>query len=189
MKITPTPIDGLVVVEPKVFGDNRGYFFESYNRKNFAENGITADFMQDNESKSRYGVLRGLHYQAAPYTQAKLVRVMEGKVLDVAVDIRKNSKTFGQYFAIELSGENKLQLFVPRGFAHGFAVLSEEVVFAYKCDNFYMPSHERGIAFNDPDLNINWQIPLDKAILSAKDTVNPRLKDAVVFDLLNPDYL
>ena len=145
--------------------------------------------MQDNESCSSYGVLRGLHYQAAPYTQAKLVRVITGKVLDVAVDIRKGSPTFGQYAAVELSGENKRQLFVPRGFAHGFAVLSETAVFAYKCDNVYCPAAERGIAFNDPALNIDWQIDLSQALLSDKDMKNPLLKDAELFDYNSGEYL
>ena len=143
MIIIKTEIDGVVILEPKVFGDARGYFFESWNKERYAADGIGCEFIQDNESKSRFGVLRGLHYQALPYTQAKLVRVISGSVLDVAVDIRKGSPTFGKHVAVELSGENKRQLFIPRGFAHGFAVLSDEAVFAYKCDNIYMPSHER----------------------------------------------
>lgn len=177
MNLIETEINGVFIIEPKVFGDARGYFFESWSEAKLAEAGINCRFVQDNESKSSYGVLRGLHYQAAPYTQAKLVRVIQGSVLDVAVDIRKNSPTYGKYVAIELSGENKRQLFIPRGFAHGFAVLSDEAVFAYKCDNIYMPSSERGIAFNDPDLNIDWRVNPDKWNLSAKDTQHPAFKD------------
>ena len=189
MEIIATAIPEVKIVVPKVFGDARGYFFESWSAARYAEAGIDCNWVQDNESKSRFGVLRGLHYQAAPYTQAKLVRVIEGAVLDVAVDIRKGSPTFGKYVAVELSVENKYQLFVPRGFAHGFVVLSEEAVFAYKCDNIYMPSHERGIAFNDPALGINWQIKVDKFILSAKDTSNPLLADAEIFDFAAKEYL
>ena len=177
MKLIETNINGVFIIEPKVFGDARGYFFESWSEAKLAEAGINCRFLQDNESKSSYGVLRGLHYQAAPYTQAKLVRVIQGSVLDVAVDIRKNSPTYGKYVAVELSGENKRQLFIPRGFAHGFAVLSDEAIFAYKCDNIYMPSAERGIVFNDPDLNIDWRINPEKWNLSAKDTQQPAFKD------------
>ena len=173
MNVIAAEIPGVLIIEPKIFGDARGYFFESWNRTAYEKCGIAGDFIQDNESKSRFGVLRGLHYQAAPYTQAKLVRVIYGTVWDVAVDIRKNSPTFGRHVAVELSGENKRQLFIPRGFAHGFAVLSEEVVFAYKCDNVYMPSSERGIAFDDPELKIDWQIQPEKWILSDKDRRNP----------------
>ena len=168
MKLIETEINGVFIIEPRVFGDARGYFFESWSERKLAEAGISCSFVQDNESKSSYGVLRGLHYQAAPYTQAKLVRVIEGAVLDVALDIRKNSPTFGKHVAVELSAENKYQLFVPRGFAHGFVVLTESVTFAYKCDNTYMPSHERGIAFNDPALGIDWKVELDKFILHPK---------------------
>lgn len=182
MNVIKTDIPDVLIIEPKVFGDDRGYFFESWNKARFEEYGINADFVQDNESKSRFGVVRGLHYQAPPYTQAKLVRVISGSVLDVAVDIRKDSPTFGRHVAVELSGENKRQLFVPRGFAHGFAVLSEEVVFAYKCDNIYMPSHERGIAFDDPALGIDWIVKPEKFILSAKDTANPLFADADIPD-------
>ena len=189
MQILDTAISEVKIIIPKVFGDARGYFFESWNAARYAEFGIDCNWIQDNESKSRFGVLRGLHYQAAPYTQAKLVRVIEGKVLDVAVDIRKGSPTFGRHVAVELSDENKYQLFVPRGFAHGFVVLSESVTFAYKCDNAYMPSHERGIAFNDPALGIDWQVNLKEYILSPKDTENPLLTDAEVFDISKPDYL
>ena len=182
MNVIPTEIDGVVILEPKVFGDARGYFFESWNEAELVAAGIHARFIQDNESKSRFGVLRGLHYQAPPYTQAKLVRVICGAVLDVAVDIRKGSPTFGRHVAVELSGENKRQLFVPRGFAHGFVVLSDEVIFAYKCDNRYSPPHERGIAFDDPELGIDWRVKVDSFILSPKDTRNPRLADAELFD-------
>jgi dTDP-4-dehydrorhamnose 3,5-epimerase len=178
MNVIKTDIPEVLIIEPKVFGDNRGYFFESWNKARFEEYGINADFVQDNESKSCFGVVRGLHYQAPPYTQAKLVRVIHGRVLDVALDVRKDSPTFGKHVAVELSAENKRQLFVPRGFAHGFAVLSEEVVFAYKCDNIYMPSHERGIAFDDPALGIDWIVKPEKFILSAKDTANPLFADS-----------
>jgi dTDP-4-dehydrorhamnose 3,5-epimerase len=189
MQIITTAIPEVKIIIPGVFGDARGYFFESWNQDKYAEAGINCNWVQDNESKSVFGVLRGLHYQAAPYAQAKLVRVIRGAVLDVAVDIRKGSPTFGKYTAVELSEENKYQLFIPRGFAHGFAVLSEEAVFAYKCDNTYMPSHERGIAFNDPAIGIDWKVGLDKYILSEKDHKNPRLADAEVFDFNTKDYL
>ena len=177
MNVIPTHLKGVLILEPKVFGDERGYFFEVWNQQKLLDAGTDCHFVQDNESKSRAGVLRGLHWQAAPYTQAKLVRAIAGRVLDVAVDVRKDSPTFGQHVAVELSGENKRQLFIPRGFAHGFAVLSEEAVFAYKCDNVYMPSAERGIRFDDPALNIDWQVKPDKWILSPKDTVLPLLAE------------
>ena len=177
MKITKTKIEGVVVLEPQVFGDQRGYFFESFSQRVFEECVGKISFVQDNESKSSYGVVRGLHYQYPPYTQAKLVRVVKGRVLDVAVDLRKQSTTFGQHVAIELSEDNKKQFFVPRGFAHGFAVLSEEAIFQYKCDNFYSPQSEGAIAWNDPDLNIDWRIPAEKVVLSEKDSKHPRLKD------------
>ncbi len=177
MNVTEFEFRGIKLLEPKVFGDSRGYFFESWNESQYADAGIRCRWIQDNESKSRFGVLRGLHYQAAPYTQAKLVRVISGAVLDVAVDIRKGSCTFGKHVAVELSGENKRQLFIPRGFAHGFAVLSEEVVFAYKCDNPYMPSSERGIRFDDPALGIDWRIRPYEWILSEKDRNNPLFTD------------
>ena len=189
MEIIETAIPDVKIVVPKVFGDARGYFFESWNAEKYAQAGIDCNWVQDNESKSCFGVLRGLHFQAAPYTQAKLVRVISGAVLDVAVDIRKGSPTFGKYVAVELSAENKYQLFVPRGFAHGFVVLSEEAVFAYKCDNKYMPSHERGIAFNDPAIGIDWRVGLDKYILSEKDGKNPLLADADLFDFTKKEYL
>lgn len=189
MKVTASEIPDVLIVEPKVFGDHRGYFFESWNRQKYADMGINCDFMQDNESESCFGVLRGLHYQAAPYTQAKLVRVIQGTVLDVAVDIRKGSPTFGRHVTVELSAENKKQLFIPRGFAHGFAVLSEKVIFAYKCDNIYMPSHERGIRFDDPVLQIKWQIDPQKMILSQKDLLNPLFNEAELFNFQNKEYL
>ena len=189
MNIIPTLLDGVLLIEPKVFGDARGYFFESWNRKKYEELGINCNFMQDNESCSRKGVLRGLHYQMPPYTQAKLVRVIAGEVLDVAVDIRKGSPTFGKHVAVTLSGENKRQLFVPRGFAHGFIVLSDEALFAYKCDNLYAPSCERGIACDDPVLAINWQLEKDQWLLSEKDRKNVLLKDAELFDYEKKEYL
>ena len=189
MNIIDTAIPDIKIIEPKVFNDARGYFFESWNRNAFKDAGIDCSWVQDNESKSVFGVLRGLHFQAAPYTKAKLVRIISGAVLDVAVDIRKGSPTFGKHVAVELSSENKRQLFIPRGFAHGFAVLSDEVIFSYKCDNPYMPSHERGIAFNDPELAIDWKVPVEKFILSAKDTVNPLFKDAELFDYNTVEYL
>jgi dTDP-4-dehydrorhamnose 3,5-epimerase len=166
-------IDGLVVITPKIFKDTRGYFFESYNKKVFADIGINADFVQDNQSYSSYGTLRGLHYQKPPYAQAKLVCVLFGKVLDVAVDLRKNSKTFGQWFGVELSAENQKQFFIPRGFGHGFSVLSKTAIFAYKCDNFYNKESEGGILYNDADLKIDWKIDLSQAVLSDKDKTWP----------------
>lgn len=178
MNVIHTAIPDVLILEPKLFGDARGYFFESWNRAEFHKAGIDCDFLQDNESKSRYGVLRGLHFQKMPYTQAKLVRVISGRVLDVAVDIRRTSPTFGQIVTVELSGDNHRQLFIPRGFAHGFAVLSEEAVFAYKCDNVYMPSSEAGIRLDDPTLGIDWRVPRDKWILSEKDTRHPAFADA-----------
>lgn len=169
MPFTQTPIKDLVIFEPRVFEDERGYFFESYNQKLFEENGIDAKFIQDNQSKSSFGVLRGLHFQNPPFAQAKLVRVLSGKVLDVAVDLRPESATFGKYFGIELSAENKKQLFIPRGFGHGFVVLSDTAEFAYKCDNLYSKEHESGIIYNDSDLNIDWQIETGNLIISEKD--------------------
>ncbi|MCS7017986.1 MAG: dTDP-4-dehydrorhamnose 3,5-epimerase [Cytophagales bacterium] len=174
MPFYQTPLPGLWIFEPRVFEDERGYFFESFNQQVFAEHlGQTIHFVQDNQSKSSYGVIRGLHFQRGSYAQAKLVRVLSGKVLDIVVDIRPESPTFGQHFALELSAENRLQLFIPRGFAHGFAVLSPTAEFFYKCDNFYSPQHEGGIAYNDPQLNINWQIPTELQIISAKDRALP----------------
>ncbi len=178
MQIIKTEIEGVVVIEPKVFGDHRGYFFESFSERDFAAHVREVRFVQDNESKSCYGVLRGLHFQKPPYAQSKLVRVVKGAVLDVAVDIRRGSLTFGQYVAVELTEDNHRQFFIPRGFAHGFAVLSDEAVFQYKCDNFYAPQSEGAIAWDDPDLAIDWRLPSDKVILSEKDRKHPRLKDA-----------
>jgi len=175
MNIIETALPGVLIVEPKVFGDARGYFFESWNQAAFEAVGITNKWVQDNESKSCHGVLRGLHYQAAPYTQAKIVRAIVGAVLDVAVDIRKGSPTFGKHVAVELSAENKRQLYIPRGFAHGFAVLSDEAVFAYKCDNPYAPAADRGVLFSDPAIGIDWRIDVSKALLSEKDKKHPLL--------------
>ncbi len=181
MNILKTDFDGLFIIEPTIYKDERGYFFESFNRSVLEQNGIFYDFVQDNQSKSQYGVVRGLHYQAEPYAQAKLVRVLEGKALDVVVDLRTNSKTFGKYFSIELSVENQKQLLVPRGFAHGFSVLSQNVVFFYKCDNFYDKQAERGIMYNDAFLNIDWKIPAKDIILSDKDTKNLSFEKAEKF--------
>lgn len=180
MEVVKTDIDGVVVLKPRVFGDERGYFFESFSMKQFEKDVYKTVFVQDNESKSKYGVLRGLHYQLPPYTQAKLVRVVKGRVLDVAVDIRKDSPYFGKYVAIELSEDNKYQLFIPKGFAHGFAVLSEEAIFQYKCDAYYAPQYEGAIQYNDPDLNIDWKLPSQDIILSEKDRNHPRLQDAIL---------
>ncbi|MBO5011559.1 MAG: dTDP-4-dehydrorhamnose 3,5-epimerase [Elusimicrobiaceae bacterium] len=173
MDFSKTPIEGLIVITPKVFADNRGYFFESYNKRAWAEAGITADFVQDNESFSSQNTLRGLHFQKPPFAQAKLVRVLEGAVWDVAVDLRKNSPTFGQWFGVELSADNKKQFFIPRGFAHGFSVLTETAKFAYKCDNFYNKESEGAVRFDDPELAVDWRINLTKAVLSDKDLKNP----------------
>lgn len=169
MKVVETDIKGVLILEPQVFGDSRGYFFESFSQKQFDELVGETVFIQDNESKSSYGVVRGLHYQLPPYTQAKLVRVVKGSVWDVAVDLRKGSETYGQHIAVELSEENKRQFFIPKGFAHGFAVLSEEAIFQYKCDHYYAPGHEGGIKFDDAALGIDWRIPREKMILSEKD--------------------
>lgn len=179
MNVIKTDIDGLVIIEPRVFGDSRGYFFESFSERDFKREVADVDFVQDNESKSSYGVVRGLHFQRHPYAQAKLVRVVKGKVLDVAVDLRKGSPTFGHHVAVELSEDNHRQMFIPRGFAHGFSVLSDEVIFQYKCDNFYAPQSEGAVAWDDPDLGIDWGIPADKALLSDKDRKHPRLKDVL----------
>lgn len=177
MNVIKTDIDGLVVIEPRVFGDSRGYFFESFSERDFKREVADVDFVQDNESKSSYGVVRGLHFQKPPYAQAKLVRVVKGKVLDVAVDLRKGSPTFGHHVAVELSEDNHRQMFIPRGFAHGFSVLSDEVIFQYKCDNFYAPQSEGAVSWDDPDLGIDWKVPADKALLSDKDRKHPRLRD------------
>jgi len=179
LKFVPQSIPEVVLIKPTVHGDNRGYFMESFRRDLFEEAiGYKVNFIQDNESKSTKGVLRGLHYQLPPYAQAKLVRVIEGSVLDVAVDIRKSSATFGQYVTAELTAENKHQLFVPHGFAHGFVVLSDSATFAYKVDNYYAPEHDRGIAFDDKDLAIDWQLPLEILQLSDKDKTHPTLANA-----------
>lgn len=179
MEIIRTEIEDVFIVEPRVFGDARGYFFESFNAAEFeTKSGVKTTFVQDNESKSKYGVLRGLHFQKGEHAQSKLVRVVRGRVLDVAVDIRKGSPTFGKYVAVELSEENHRQLFVPRGFAHGFAVLSEEAVFQYKCDNLYAPQAEGAIAWNDPQIGIDWKIDAADVLLSDKDKCHPMLCDA-----------
>lgn len=177
MEIIKTPIKDLVVIKPRVFADARGFFFETYNEERYREAGITQQFVQDNISKSSYGVVRGLHFQKPPYSQAKLVQVIEGAVLDVAVDLRSDSATYGQWHAVKLTAENHLQFLIPRGFAHGFAVLSETAIFTYKCDNLYHPESEGGIIYNDPTLNIDWGIPADKALISEKDTKHPLFKD------------
>jgi dTDP-4-dehydrorhamnose 3,5-epimerase len=178
MEIIKTEIQGVLIVEPKVFGDERGYFFESFNEKEFHDKtGFRIRFVQDNESRSSYGVVRGLHFQRRPFAQSKLVRVVEGEVLDVAVDIRPNSPTFGQHVSVRLSAADHRQLFIPKGFAHGFSVLSESAVFQYKCDNFYAPEFEGAIAWDDPQLAIDWQIPADKIILSEKDKNHPLLSE------------
>lgn len=177
MKVTDTPIEGVKIIEPRIFTDARGYFFESYNKEVFDREVAPVDFVQDNESCSTRGVMRGLHFQRPPYTQAKLVRCVRGRVLDVAVDIRKGSPTYGQHVAVELSEENHRQFFIPRGFAHGFAVLSDVAVFQYKCDNYYHPEADGGIAITDSSLGIDWQIDPKDAILSEKDTKHQSLKD------------
>lgn len=177
MNVIQTPIEGLVIIEPRLFGDDRGYFFESFNQREFEREVGPVTFVQDNESKSCYGVIRGLHFQKGEHAQSKLVRVVKGAVLDVAVDIRPGSPTFGMHVAVELSEENHRQFFLPKGMAHGFSVLSEEAIFQYKCDSFYCRESEGAIAWDDPDLGIDWQIPEDKVILSEKDRSHPRLKD------------
>lgn len=180
MNVIQTEIPGLLIIEPKVFGDNRGYFFESWSKRDFEAAVGPVEFVQDNESKSRYGVVRGLHFQKGEHAQSKLVRVILGSVLDVAVDIRPGSPTFGKHVAVELTGDNHLQFFIPKGFAHGFAVLSEEAVFQYKCDSFYAPESEGAIAWDDPDLGIDWKIPREDVLLSAKDMCHPRLKNLIL---------
>lgn len=177
MRIIPTEIEGVLIIEPRIFQDSRGYFFESFNQKEFEEKVGDVVFVQDNESKSCYGVVRGLHFQKGGHAQSKLVRVVKGKVLDVAVDLRPDSVTFGKHVSVELSEDNHRQFYIPRGFAHGFSVLSDEVIFQYKCDNLYCPESEGAIAWDDPDLGIDWRIPADKVILSEKDRNHPRLKD------------
>lgn len=177
MDVVRTDIEGLVIIQPRLFEDQRGYFFESFSEREFAHKVAPVSFVQDNESKSSYGVLRGLHFQKPPYEQAKLVRVVKGRVLDVAVDLRKGSPTYGRYGAVELSEDNHRQLFIPRGFAHGFCVLSDEAVFQYKCDNYYAPQSEGAVRWDDPDLDIDWKIPLEDVILSDKDRNHPCFKD------------
>ena len=177
MDVIRTEIDGVVIIEPKIFGDARGYFFESFSQREFEEKVCKINFVQDNESMSSYGVMRGLHFQRPPFTQSKLVRCVKGAVLDVAVDIRKGSPTYGQHVAVELTEDNHRQFFVPRGFAHGFAVLSETAIFQYKCDNFYAPQADGGISIKDESFGIDWKIPTDKALLSEKDTLHECLKD------------
>lgn len=177
MKFLETDIPGLLIFEPKIFEDSRGYFFESFSKILFQQEGIKIDFVQDNQSSSQYGVIRGLHYQLNPKAQAKMVRVLSGRILDVVVDIRKGSPTYGKQFALELSSENKKQLFIPKGFAHGFSVLSEQAEVFYKCDEYYDKSTEAGIAYNDAQINIDWQIPAGKEVISEKDLQLPSFSD------------
>lgn len=181
MKITKTALDGVVIIEPQVFEDARGYFFESWNKAKMEEAGLNYDFIQDNQSKSCYGTIRGIHFQKGEFSQAKLVRVLQGTVLDVAVDLRKDLKTFGQHVAVELSAENNRQLMIPRGFGHGFSVLTPTAVFAYKCDNVYNKASEAGIRFDDPALGIDWKVKPEEAVLSDKDKILPFLKDVTCF--------
>lgn len=189
MEIIKTAIEGVVIIEPRLFKDERGYFFESFSQREFNEKVREIHFVQDNESKSSYGVLRGLHFQKPPFAQSKLVRVIRGAVLDVAVDIRIGSPTFGQHVAVELTEDNHRQFFIPRGFAHGFSVLTDEVIFQYKCDNFYAPQSEGAIAWNDPDLAIDWKLPAQQIILSDKDSHHSRLKEIESpFHFQNPLY-
>ena len=189
MEVIKTAIEGLVIIEPKVFQDSRGYFFESFSQREFEEKVRKIEFVQDNESMSSYGVMRGLHFQYPPFTQSKLVRCVKGRVLDVAVDIRKGSPTYGKHVSVELSEDNRRQFFVPRGFAHGFSVLSEIAIFQYKCDNFYAPQADAGIQLLDPALSIDWKIPVADAILSEKDLKQPLLSDAVLdFDINDKLY-
>ncbi|MBO7302484.1 MAG: dTDP-4-dehydrorhamnose 3,5-epimerase [Bacteroidaceae bacterium] len=179
MNVVKTAIDGVVIIEPRIFEDERGYFYESFSQREFEEKVCNTVFVQDNQSKSTYGVVRGLHFQRPPYAQSKLVRCVSGRVLDVVVDIRRNSPTYGKYISVELSDENHRQLFIPRGFAHGYAVLSDEAVFQYKCDNFYNKESEGAIAWDDPDINVNWQLAAEDVVLSAKDTLNKKLSESV----------
>lgn len=189
MEVIKTDLEGVVIIEPRVFKDARGYFFESFSQREFDEKVCPIRFVQDNESMSTYGVIRGLHYQRMPYTQSKLVRCVKGAVLDVTVDIRKGSPTFGQHVAVELTEENHRQLFIPRGFAHGFAVLSDVAVFQYKCDNFYHPEADAGIQLMDEELGIDWRIPMEQAILSEKDLRHVKLRDAALdFDIHDKLY-
>ena len=178
MEVIKTEIEGVVIIEPRIFKDDRGYFYESFSQREFEEKVCRTTFVQDNQSKSSYGVVRGLHFQKPPYSQSKLVRCIKGAVLDIAVDIRKGSPTFGKYVAVELTEDNHRQFFVPRGFAHGFAVLSDEAVFQYKCDNFYNKESEGSVAWNDPELAIDWRIPAEKVLLSEKDKQSKTISDA-----------
>jgi dTDP-4-dehydrorhamnose 3,5-epimerase len=181
MLVTETKLKGCFTLQPTIFKDKRGYFIESFNNETFNQAlNLDINFVQDNESQSSKGVLRGLHYQTGEYAQAKLLRVVTGRILDVVLDIRKDSKTFGEHFSIELNAENKTQLYVPRGFAHGFIVLEDETIFSYKCDNFYNKSSEAGIIYNDRDLNINWELPEQSVIISQKDVELPKFKDAFI---------
>ncbi len=184
MELIQTGIEGLFIIKPRIFNDSRGYFFESYNKQKFEDLGMNYDFVQDNQSQSSYGVVRGLHSQANPYCQAKLVRCFDGSVLDVAVDIRKGSPTYGKHFAVELTAENQLMFMIPRGFLHGFSVLSETATFAYKCDNLYHPENEQGIHPYDEILNIDWRIPQDKAILSTKDIDAPGFETVKAIEVI-----
>jgi dTDP-4-dehydrorhamnose 3,5-epimerase len=177
MPFIKTDFPGLLIFEPKIFEDSRGYFFESYTQRLFTEEGIDIQFVQDNQAKSSYGVIRGLHYQLAPYAQTKLIRVLSGSIVDVAVDLRKGSPAYGKAFVLELSADNKKQLLIPKGFAHGYSVTSPTAEVFYKCDEFYFKDHEAGVMYNDPALDINWQIPAGKAIISEKDTLHPAVKD------------
>ena len=177
MPFLTTPIEGVIICEPRLFKDDRGYFYESFNKRTFAEGGIDVDFVQDNQARSTYGVLRGLHYQVGEDAQSKLVRVLEGAVLDVVVDLREGSATYGKWFSIELSAENHRQLFVPRGFAHGYLCLTPDVLFVYKCDNYYAKEAEGGLCWNDPALAIDWGIPVEDILLSDKDKVYPAFGD------------
>ena len=188
INVIKTDIEGVVIIEPRVFGDERGYFMETWSQKDFDEQVRPIKFVQDNESKSKYGVLRGLHFQKGVHAQSNLVRVLKGRVLDVAVDIRKGSPTFGKHVSVELTGENHRQIFIPRGFAHGFVVLSEEAIFQYKCDNLYAPQSEGAIAWNDPALGIDWRIPAKDIILSEKDKRHPTLSDCLHLFDFREDY-
>ena len=183
MNIIQTEFPGLMIIEPRVFGDSRGYFFESYNEKLMSEAGIQTVFRQDNQSFSKYGVIRGLHFQQHPYSQTKLIRALEGTINDVVLDLRKGSPTFGKWFSVELSAENKRQVYIPHGFAHGFSVLSEQAAIFYKCDNFYNPQSEGGVLYNDPVLGIDWKVDADKAIVSDKDRMLP------IFNLLETNFV
>jgi len=185
MKFIKTEISEVVIIEPKLFGDSRGYFMETFRKELFKKNIREIDFIQDNESKSKRGVLRGLHYQLPPFAQSKLVRVISGSVIDIAVDIRRGSPTFGKYVAVELSEDNKRELFIPRGFAHGFLVTSDEAIFSYKVDNYYSPKYDRNIRFDDPEINIDWNFPKDEILVSDKDKNAPFLKDAEVFKYID----